>query len=95
MLMHYLKGGSYSQYNSQCLSRLTARVSCSCDAEETEIKFRRWRLWKQEMQMRLWLCLYWGLAESEFGGNRESGVRRSVVRWSFGQESWCRSCFRI
>jgi hypothetical protein len=25
--------------NSQCLSRLTGRVHCSCDAEKIEIKF--------------------------------------------------------
>jgi hypothetical protein len=46
--------------------------------KKNEIKFWRWRLWKQELQAMLWWCLWWGLAESAFGGSLESGGRFCV-----------------
>jgi hypothetical protein len=68
--------GIYSQYNSQCPSRLTGRVRRPCDAEKNEIKFWRRRLWQQEMQTRLWWCLWWCL--------RLAGVWGQAVRFCVG-----------
>jgi hypothetical protein len=34
--------------------RLTLRVRCSFDAREIEIKFPRWQLWQQELEVTVW-----------------------------------------
>jgi hypothetical protein len=35
--------------------------------------------WWQEMEMRQWWCIWWGLAESVHGGSLESGSQFCVV----------------
>jgi hypothetical protein len=61
---------------NMCVStptRLTVLMCRSHDSgEKIEIIFRRWRLWQQEIQMRLWWRLRRGLAEYVFGGSLAS-----------------------
>jgi hypothetical protein len=44
----------------------------SSDAEEINIKLYWWKIWQQEMQMRLRWRLWWGPADSSFGESLES-----------------------
>jgi hypothetical protein len=63
--------------------------------KKTEIKFWRWRLWYQEMQTKLCWCLWWGLAESAFGGNLSQAVSFVLARLT---RTWLQSpwrCFHI
>jgi hypothetical protein len=40
---------------------VTVGVRRSCNAEDIEINFSRCRLWWQEIKVRLWRRLWWGL----------------------------------
>lgn len=46
-------------------------MRCSFDAKEIEIKFPRWQLWQQELEVTVW----WDLVESVFCRSLELGSR--------------------